>query len=38
MQVIEWNGIAPDIYIKTTEEDFLDGRDPVLDFIFGDDK
>ena len=33
MQVIEWNGIAPDIYIETTEEDFLDGRDPVLDFV-----
>lgn len=33
MQVIEWNGIAPDIYIKTTEADFLDGRDPVLDFV-----
>lgn len=34
MQVIEWNGIAPDIFIKTTEEDFLDGRDPVLDYVF----
>lgn len=27
-----------DIYIKTTEEDFLDGRDPVLDFIFEHNK
>ena len=36
MQVIEWNGIEPDIYVKTTEEDFLDGRDPVLDFVFSD--
>lgn len=38
MQVIEWNGIAPDIYIETTEEDFLDGRDPVLDFVFNQSK
>lgn len=35
-QVIEWNGITAEIYIKTTEEGFLDGRDPVLDFVFGD--
>ena len=38
MQVIEWNGIAPDTYIKTTMEQFLDGRDPVMDFIFDHNK
>jgi hypothetical protein len=37
-QIIEWNGIPPDIYIETTEEDFLDGHDPILDYIFGQNK
>ena len=29
---IEWKGIPPDIYVKTTSADFLDGDDPVFDF------
>jgi len=30
--VIEWNGIAPDILVPVTAADFASGRDPVLDF------
>jgi len=29
---VEWNGIAPDLYIESTEEDFAQGIDPVLEF------
>ena len=31
-QVIEDNGIAPDVYVAATAADFASGRDPVLDW------
>ena len=31
MEVIEWNGIPPDIYVATTPNDFAQLRDPVLE-------
>jgi hypothetical protein len=30
--IVEWNGIAPDLYVRATASDFVAGRDPVLDF------
>ncbi|MBN2104645.1 hypothetical protein JW835_11450 [bacterium] len=32
MTVVEWNGICPDILVKSTEADFYAKIDPVLDF------
>lgn len=32
MQVIEWNGIAPSVYIRTTPADFAAGVDPVFEY------
>ncbi len=32
MKVIEWNGIAPDIYVKADSTDFAQGDDPVFDY------
>jgi hypothetical protein len=31
-QVIEDNGIAPDVFVTATASDFASGRDPVLDW------
>jgi C-terminal processing protease CtpA/Prc len=31
LQIIEWNGIAPDIHVPATAAEFAAGRDPVLD-------
>ena len=32
MTVIEWNGIPPDLLVKTSDGDFMSGHDPVLDY------
>jgi hypothetical protein len=32
MKTIEWNGIAPDIYVKADSTDFAQGNDPVFDY------
>jgi hypothetical protein len=31
-QLIEWNGVPPDIYVEQTETDVLNGRDKQLEF------
>jgi C-terminal processing protease CtpA/Prc len=31
-RIIEWNGIAPDVFVAATPADFSAGRDPVLDY------
>ena len=31
-QIIEWNGIQPDIRVEASQRDFREGRDPVLGF------
>ena len=31
-KIIEWNGIAPDIYVKADSTDFAKGVDPVFDY------
>ncbi len=33
---VEWNGIEPDVHVPTTPEDFAEGRDPVLDYVFSE--
>ena len=32
LQVIEWNGIAPTAYVRTTPDDFAAGIDPVFEY------
>jgi len=32
---VEWFGIAPDIYVEATEDDFAQGIDPVLEYAIG---
>jgi len=32
LHVIEWNGIAPSVYIRTTSDDFAAGIDPVFEY------
>jgi hypothetical protein len=32
MKVIEWNGIAPSVYVRTTPADFAAGVDPVFEY------
>jgi hypothetical protein len=31
-KIIEWNGIAPDIYVKADSSDFASGADPVFNY------
>lgn len=32
MKVVEWNGIEPEIFIPADENDFVNNRDPVLEY------